>query len=311
MSRLIVARLFFGLLTLWAVSLVVFVATQALPGDAAQLILGRDATPERVEALRNQLNLHDPAAVQYLKWLTDVLTLDFGTSFANRMPVADFLSGPIRNSLTLMGLAALVATPVSLLIGAVSALRRDRAFDHASSMSTLVLASVPEFVVGILLILVLGPAGLGLFPSVYGRDGGPDQWVLPVLTLALAVAPPIVRMMRASMIEVLESEYVQQARLKGLSEGTVIWRHAAPNAIGPVAQVVALQLAWLAGGVVAIEYLFNFPGVGKVLMDAIGDRDVPVIQAVVLLIAGVYILVNLLADVIGLAANPKVRVASR
>ncbi len=311
MTRLIVVRLFFGALTLWAVSLVVFAATQALPGDAAQLILGRDATPERLEALRDQLNLHEPVAVQYMQWLQGLLQGDLGTSFSNRLPVADYLTDPVRSSMTLMGLSALVATPVALFVGAFSALRRDRAFDHTSSMGTLVLASVPEFVVGILLILLLGPGGLGVFPSVYARDGGPEQWVLPVLTLALAVAPPIVRMMRATMIEVLESEYVQQARLKGMSERTVLWRHAAPNAIGPVAQVVALQLAWLAGGVVAIEFLFNFPGVGKVLMDAIGNRDVPLIQAVVLLIAGIYILVNLVADVIGLAANPKVRVANR
>ncbi|PWV50196.1 MULTISPECIES: ABC transporter permease [Nocardiopsis] len=311
MTRLIVVRLFFGALTLWAVSLVVFAATQALPGDAAQLILGRDATPERLEALRDQLNLHEPVAVQYMQWLQGLVQGDLGTSFSNRLPVADYLADPVRSSLTLMGLSALVATPVALFVGAFSALRRDRAFDHTSSMGTLVLASVPEFVVGILLILLLGPGGLGVFPSVYAREGGPEQWVLPVLTLALAVAPPIVRMMRATMIEVLESEYVQQARLKGMGERTVLWRHAAPNAIGPVAQVVALQLAWLAGGVVAIEFLFNFPGVGKVLMDAIGNRDVPLIQAVVLLIAGIYILVNLVADVIGLAANPKVRVANR
>ncbi|MFE1169708.1 ABC transporter permease [Nocardiopsis sp. NPDC058789] len=311
MTRLIVVRLFFGALTLWAVSLVVFAATQALPGDAAQLILGRDATPERLEALRDQLNLHEPVAVQYMQWLQGLLQGDLGTSFSNRLPVAEYLTDPVRSSLTLMGLSALVATPIALFVGAFSALRRDRAFDHTSSMGTLVLASVPEFVVGILLILLLGPGGLGVFPSVYAREGGPEQWVLPVLTLALAVAPPIVRMMRATMIEVLESEYVQQARLKGMGERTVLWRHAAPNAIGPVAQVVALQLAWLAGGVVAIEFLFNFPGVGKVLMDAIGNRDVPLIQAVVLLIAGIYILVNLVADVIGLAANPKVRVANR
>ena len=311
MTRLIVVRLFFGALTLWAVSLVVFAATQALPGDAAQLILGRDATPERLEALRNQLSLHEPVAVQYMQWLQGLLQGDLGTSFSNRMPVAEFLAAPVQSSLTLMGLAALVATPIALFVGAFSALRRDRAFDHTSSMGTLVIASIPEFVVGILLILLLGPGGLDLFPSVYSREGGPDQWVLPVLTLALAVAPPIVRMMRATMIEVLESEYVQQARLKGMNERTVLWRHAAPNAIGPVAQVVALQLAWLAGGVVAIEFLFNFPGVGKVLMDAIENRDVPLIQASVLLIAGVYIVVNLIADVIGLAANPKVRVANR
>jgi peptide/nickel transport system permease protein len=311
MTRLIVVRLFFGALTLWAVSLVVFAATQALPGDAAQLILGRDATPERLEALRDQLNLHEPVAVQYTQWLQGLVQGDLGTSFSNRMPVAEYLADPVRSSLTLMGLSALVATPIALFVGAFSALRRDRAFDHTSSMGTLVVASIPEFVVGILLILMLGPGGLGLFPSVYAREGGPEQWALPVLTLALAVAPPIVRMMRATMIEVLESEYVQQARLKGMGERAVLWRHAAPNAIGPVAQVVALQLAWLAGGVVAIEFLFNFPGVGKVLMDGIENRDVPLIQAVVLLIAGIYILVNLIADVIGLAANPKVRVANR
>ncbi|KOX22136.1 ABC transporter permease [Nocardiopsis sp. NRRL B-16309] len=311
MTRLIVVRLLFGALTLWAVSLVVFAATQALPGDAAQLILGRDATPERLAVLREQLNLGEPVAVQYMQWLQGIVQGDLGTSFSNRRPVAEYLASPVQSSLTLMGLSALVATPVALAVGAFSALRRDRAFDHTSSMGTLIVASIPEFVVGILLILLLGPGGLDLFPSVYARQGGPDQWILPVLTLSLAVAPPIVRMMRATMIEVLESEYVQQARLKGMSERLVLWRHAAPNAIGPVAQVVALQLAWLAGGVVAIEYLFNFPGVGKVLMDAIANRDVPLIQAVVLLIAGIYILVNLVADVIGLAANPKVRVANR
>lgn len=308
MARLVAVRLLFGLLTLWAVSVAVFAATQALPGDAALMILGRDATPERVAALREQLNLDEPVAVQYTQWLQGVLRGDLGISYSNRSPVSEVLDGPIGASLTLMGLAALVATPIALAVGSFSALRRDRAFDHTASLGTLVTAAIPEFVVGILLILALGPGGLDLFPSVYSRNGGPEQWVLPVLTLAFAVAPPIVRMMRATMIEVLESEYVQQARLKGLDERTVLVRHALPNAIGPVAQVVALQLAWLAGGVVAVEFLFNFPGIGKVLMDAIENRDVPLVQAVVLLIAGVYILVNLAADVLGLAANPKVRV---
>ncbi|MEU2975117.1 ABC transporter permease, partial [Nocardiopsis alba] len=176
MTRLIVVRLFFGALTLWAVSLVVFAATQALPGDAAQLILGRDATPERLAALRDQLNLDQPVAVQYLQWLQGILQGDLGTSFSNRLPVAEYLADPIRSSMTLMGLSALVATPIALFVGAFSALRRDRGFDHASSMGTLVVASIPEFVIGILAILLLGPGGLGLFPSVYARDGGPEQW---------------------------------------------------------------------------------------------------------------------------------------
>ncbi|MDS1269185.1 ABC transporter permease [Lipingzhangella sp. LS1_29] len=315
MLRLVAGRLLLGLLTLWAVSVVVFLATQALPGDAARSVLGREATPERLDALREQLNLYDPLAVQYGKWLVGVLTLDFGVSFANQAPVAEYLAPRIANSLWLMGIAAVVATPVALFLGAYSAVRRDRVVDHATSLATLVMASLPEFVVGICLILLLSTGWLSLFPPVFGGDSGqvwasPGELVLPVLTLAIAVSPPIVRMMRASMIEVLESEYVQQARLKGLPERVVLLRHAAPNAIGPVAQVIALQLAWLAGGVVAVEFLFRFPGVGLALMDAVQGRDVPMVQAVVLLIAAVYILVNLLADIVGLAANPKVRVRS-
>ncbi|MDT0304621.1 ABC transporter permease [Streptomonospora wellingtoniae] len=316
MSRLILYRLGYGLLTLFVVSLVVFLATQALPGDAARAILGRDATAERVAVLRDQLNLNDPLALQYGKWVAGVFTLDLGDSFANARPVAEYLGPRVAGSLTLLGLSALLATPIALLLGALSAIRRDRAADHATSMVSLVLASLPEFAVGILLILALSTGWLHLLPPVFAGTASavladPVQLILPVLTLAIAVSPPIVRMMRASMIEVLESEYVQQARLKGLSERVVIWRHAAPNAIGPVAQVIAVQLGWLAGGVVAVEFLFAFPGIGLALMDAISTRDIPVIQAITLLIAAVYIVVNLLADVVGLAANPKVRVSAR
>lgn len=317
MLRLILYRLFYGLLTLFVVSLVVFAATQALPSDPAQAILGREAAdPARLEALRRELNLDQPLALQYWNWLSGVLVLDFGTSLSGGMPVSELLGPRIQASLTLMLVTAVIAAPIAMAIGALAALRRDRRFDHASSMITLVLAAVPEFAVGIVTILLLATGGLKLLPAVYAGSStevlsNPDQLVLPVLTLAIAVSPPIIRMMRASMIEVLESEYVQQARLKGLPERTVIWRHAAPNAIGPVAQVIALQLGWLAGGVVAIEFLFNFPGIGKALMDAIEARNLPVIQAVTLLIAAVYVLVNLVADVVGLAANPKVRVSSR
>lgn len=317
MLRLILYRLFYGLLTLFVVSLVVFAATQALPSDPAQAILGREAAdPARLAALREQLNLDQPLALQYWSWLSGVAVLDFGTSLSGGMPVSELLGPRIQASLTLMLVTAVVAAPVAMAIGAFAALRRDRRFDHASSMVTLVLAAVPEFAIGIAGILLLATGGLKLLPAVYAGSStevlaSPDQLVLPVLTLAIAVSPPIIRMMRASMIEVLESEYVQQARLKGLPERTVIWRHAAPNAIGPVAQVIALQLGWLAGGVVAIEFLFNFPGIGKALMEAIEARNLPVIQAVTLLIAAVYVLVNLMADVVGLAANPKVRVSSR
>lgn len=316
MFRLVLRRLVTGVIILWAVSVVVFAATQALPGDAAQAILGRQATPERLEALRERLASDQPIVVQYLEWLEGVVTFDLGNSLASGLPIGEMLIPRIANSLILMLIAACVATPLSILIGTFAAFRRDRGADHATQGASLVIASLPEFVVGILLVLVLSTGIFHWLPAVFvAKEPGPiwvdpSQLVLPALTLALVVTPYIIRMTRATMLEVLESEYVQQARLKGLSERTVLFKHALPNAIGPVAQVVALQLAWLAGGAVVVEYLFRFPGVGLALVDAVNNRDLPVVQGLSLLIAAVYIVVNLLADLIALAANPKVRTST-
>lgn len=317
MLRLAVKRLAFGALILWAVSVVVFLATVALPGDPAQAILGREATPERLAALRAELHLDQSMLAQYLSWLRGVVTFQSGHSLANGLPVGEFLGPRITNSLVLMLCAAVVSTPLAMLIGTWAALRRDRVFDHATAFGTLVLAALPEFVIGITLVILFATGPLRVLPAVYVATGSgpvwtdPAQLVLPTLTLVLAVGPYIARMMRATMIEVLESEYVQQARLKGLPERTVLLRHALPNAVGPVAQVVALQLAWLAGGVVVVEYLFRYPGVGYALVDAVNNRDLPVIQALALLIAALYIVVNLLADLVSMATNPRVRTATR
>ncbi|MER7010984.1 ABC transporter permease [Saccharopolyspora sp. NPDC000359] len=317
MTRMLVKRILLGLVILWAVSVVVFLATQALPGDAARAILGREATPERLAALREQLHLDAPLWSQYFSWLGNLFQLDLGESYSNGMPVTELLSSRLNNSLALMLCATVISVPLSILVGTYSALRRDKVFDHATSVVSLVLASLPEFVVGILLVLLLSTGALNLLPAVYVMTGSGSAWsdpvqlILPTLTMVLAVSPYIVRIMRATMIEVLESEYVQQARLKGMPERTVILRHALPNAIGPVAQVIALQLAWLAGGVVIVEFLFRFPGIGFALVDAVNNRDLPVVQTLVLAIAAVYIVVNLLADVVSLAANPKVRSAAR
>jgi peptide/nickel transport system permease protein len=317
MRRLVVNRVLFGLLTLWLVSVVVFLATQALPGDAARAILGREATPERLDALRQQLHLGGSLPSQYLGWLGSVLTLDLGHSLANGQPVGQLMGPSILNSAVLMLCAALVGTPLAIALGTWSALRRDTALDHVTGVVTLVLAALPEFVIGILLVLLFSTGVLHVLPAVFVSAPGqpvwanPAQLVLPTATLVFAVAPYIARTMRATMLEVLESEYVQQARLKGVPERAVILRHALPNAIGPVAQVIALQLAWLTGGVVVVEYLFRYPGIGFQLIDAVTNRDLPVVQALVLVVAAVYILVNLLADMVTLAANPKVRTASR
>lgn len=315
MSRLFVRRSLFGLFTLWVVSLVVFLATQALPGDAAQAILGREATPERLAALREQLHLGGSLPEQYFGWLGNLLSFNLGTSLAGGVPVSSAVAPMLMNSAVLMLLSAVIAIPLAIGIGTWSALKKDTAADNVTGIVTLVLASLPEFVVGVLLVLLLSTGLFHLFPAVFVQVPGEPVWnnpaalVLPVLTLVLAVCPYIIRIMRATMLEVLESQYVQQARLKGLPERTVILRHAIPNAIGPVAQVIALQLAWLIGGVVIVEYLFRFPGVGFELIDAVTNRDMPVVQALAIIIALFYVVVNLFADVITLAANPKVRTA--
>jgi len=316
-TRLVLRRLALAVLTLWLVSLLVFAATLALPGDAAQAILGREATPERLAALRDQLNLDEGVVTQYLKWLGGILTGDLGTSAATQAPVSELLSDRVGNSVFLVVVSAVVAIPMSIMIGVWTAMRRDRPVDHIVSTASLILASLPEFVIGIALILLFATEVFHAFPAVSLL--GPDQraWddpevvVLPAATLVLAVVPYISRIMRGSMVEVLESEYVTMATLKGLPRRTVIWRHAVPNAIVPAIQVTALQLAYLAGGVVVVEFVFSYPGIGAALVEAVGNRDMPVVQAVTMLAAGIYVGLNILADVATILVTPKLRTAAR
>jgi peptide/nickel transport system permease protein len=317
LSRLLLRRIGLGLLTLWLVSLIVFAAVLALPGDAATAILGKEATPDRVAALRDQLNLNDSVISQYFQWLGGLLTGDLGTSAATQEPVSDLLSARVGNSVFLVLVASLVALPLSLLIGVWTAMRRDRPVDHITSTVTLVLAALPEFVIGIALVLLFATSVSHVLPAVSILPPGTHAWedpkvvVLPAATLVLAVTPYISRIMRGSMVEVLESEYVTMARLKGLPERTVIWRHAVPNAIVPAIQVTALQLAWMAGGVVVVEFVFQYPGIGAALVDAVALRDMPVVQTVTMLAAGIYVGLNLLADIATILVTPKLRTAGR
>ena len=316
-TRLVLRRLALGLLTLWLVSLLIFAATLALPGDAAQAILGREATPERLAALRDQLNLDEPVVTQYLKWLGGILTGDLGTSAATQEPVSELLSDRVGNSLFLVLISAAVAIPLSIVLGVWTAMKRDRPVDHIVSTGSLILASLPEFVIGIALILLFATEVFHAFPAVSLLGPGEKAWdkpdvvVLPAATLVLAVVPYISRIMRGSMVEVLESEYVTMATLKGLRRRTVIWRHAVPNAIVPAIQVTALQLAYLAGGIVVVEFVFSYPGIGAALVEAVGNRDMPVVQAVTMLMAGVYVGLNILADVATILVTPKLRTAAR
>ncbi len=317
LSRLILRRIGLGLLTLWLVSLIVFAAVLALPGDAATAILGKEATPDRVAALREQLHLNDSVISQYFQWLGGLLSGDLGTSAATQEPVSDLLSARVGNSVFLVLVASLVALPLSLLIGVWTAMRRDRPVDHITSTVTLVLAALPEFVIGIALVLLFATSVSHVLPAVSILPPGTHAWedlevvVLPAATLVLAVTPYISRIMRGSMVEVLESEYVTMARLKGLPERTVIWRHAVPNAIVPAIQVTALQLAWMAGGVVVVEFVFQYPGIGAALVDAVALRDMPVVQTVTMLAAGIYVGLNLLADIATILVTPKLRTAGR
>ena len=317
MRKLIIRRLALGVLTLFLISLVVYGAVLALPGDAATAILGKEATPDRVAALREQLHLNDSVVSQYLQWIGGVVTGSFGTSAATQQPVSTLLSDRVANSLFLVFCASVIAIPLSIAIGVWTAMKRDKPVDHVVSTTTLVLAALPEFVIGIGLILVFATGLFHWFPAVSLLAPGEKAWedpqvvVLPAATLVLAVTPYISRIMRGSMVEVLESEYVTMARLKGLNERTVIWRHAVPNAIVPAIQVTALQLAWMAGGVVVVEYVFSYPGIGAALVDAVANRDMPVVQTVTMLAAGVYVLLNLLADLATIFVTPRLRTATR
>ena len=259
------------------------------------------------------MNLDKNPIERYFLWLGGVFTGDFGTSTTTGGPVSELLGEPLMNSLVLMFLASLLAVPLGILIGVYAAWWRGYKRDSAITWVTLILAAMPEFVIGILLITVFATSVVQILPAVTMSPPGtpvwayPSQLVLPTLTLALVVAPYISRMTRTTMMETLDSGYVEMARLKGVPERRVIFRHALPHAVGPIAQVVAIQLAWLAGGIVVVEYLFRYPGLGVAMIDAVNYRDVQVVQAVTLLIAAVYVIVNLLADVVSILANPKLR----
>jgi peptide/nickel transport system permease protein len=309
----IVRRTILGLGTLFLVSVIVFAATQALPGDPARSILGRNATPESLATLREQLDLGKPVVEQYTNWFGGILTGDLGRSLAANVPVTELIGKRVENSAVLMLLAALVSIPLAIALGSVAARRRDRPFDHVTSIVLLALAALPEFVVAIGLVVLFGTTVFTVLPAVSLIPPDEAAWhhvkelVLPTTALVLAVTPYIARIMRASMVEVLESDYVEMGRLKGLPERTVLWRHALPNAIAPAIQVIALNLAYLAGGIVVVEFVFSYPGIGGAFVDAVSNRDVPVVQALAILIAGLYVFLNLCADIATILVSPRLR----
>ncbi|TFL18486.1 ABC transporter permease [Jannaschia formosa] len=308
--RMIAQRLALGLVTLFVVSIIIFLGTELLPGDFAQQMLGQAATPETVAALRERLGLNDPMLVRYVDWLTDILRGDFGVSLANGQPVADLIGRRLVNTLSLALYAAAISVPLSLALGILAALFRNTLFDRFVNASALTSISFPEFFVAYILIFLFAGAG-GMFPSMASLRGDPGlgeylhRAFLPALTLTLVTTAYMMRMTRAAIINLLASPYIEMARLKGISPMRIILRHALPNALAPIINVIALNLAYLITGVVVVEVVFVYPGLGQLIVDSVTARDMPVVQGVALLFAGAYVLLNLTADVLATLSNPR------
>lgn len=308
--KLVLQRLALGVLSLFAVSVIIFLAVGMLPGDIAQAMLGQSATPETVAAFRAQLGLDLPPFTRFAQWLLRLLHGDLGASLANQRPIADLIGARLGNTLSLAALAALVSVPTALVLGMLAALYRNSWFDRLLNTTALSAVSFPEFFVAYLLILVFS-VKLGWFPSL--SNLAPDatfgtileRSVLPVATLSLVVIAQMMRMTRASLINLLASPYIEMARLKGIRQSRIIWRHALPNALAPIVSVIALNLAYLVVGVVVVEVVFVYPGLGQLLVDSVSKRDIPVVQACSLIFAATYILLNTGADVLSIASNPR------
>ena len=311
--KLVLKRLGLGLVTLLVVSVLIFFAVELLPGDTAQTILGQSATPETVAALREQLGLDQPAYIRYFHWLFGALRGDLGVSaIPPHEPVMSVIGGRFVNTLFLAAYAAVIAVPLAITLGVIVALLRNTVFDRVANVLTLTSISSPEFFLGYILILYLA-VKVPLFPAIASLSDGmtlPEllhRTFLPALTLVLVVTAHMMRMTRAAIINLLASPYIEMARLKGVPPWKVIVRHALPNAWAPIINVVALNLAYLITGVVLVEVVFVYPGVGQLLVDAVAKRNFPVVQAISLIFAATFILLNLSADVGSILTNPRLR----
>jgi len=310
--KMIAQRIALGVLLLWAVSVLIFAGTQILPGDVATAMLGQQATPEAIANIRNELGLDRPAVARYFDWLGNALQGDLGKSYTNRQDIATNIGRRLGNTMFLAMCAAVIAVPLAITLGVLAVRYRNTVFDKFLSIATLSTVSLPEFFAGYLLILLFA-VQLRWFPSTAtirpSMDFGDKLYAiaLPCLTLVLVVVGHMMRMTRAAILNVLSSAYVETAELKGLSPSRIIWRHALPNALAPIVNVVALNLAYLIVGVVVVEVIFVYPGMGQFMVDHVSKRDVPVVQACGLVFAAVYIVLNIVADVAAIVANPRLR----
>lgn len=319
--RLVATRLAWLLITLFVVSVLIFAATQALPGDTARAILGRNATPDRLGPMRERLGLNRPLLDQYLSWLGGVLRGDLGTSLASGnadgRSVSEVISPKVAHSLWLLLTTAIVSVPLAIGFALATAARPNGLLDRIVNVVSLGIIALPEFVVGIGVVVLLSTGVFHLFPAVsviYGDASvisDPKVLVLPTITLTILVLPYLLRLVRASAIEAMESEYVRAARLRGIGGPRLLVRHVLPNVAAPMLQAIVLVLVYLLGGVVIVETVFNYPGMGLALVEAVRLRDLPVIQALALAIAAFYLILTAAADLMTIALTPRMRSARR
>ena len=310
--KLLVQRIGLALLSLLAVSVVVFAITSVLPGDAAQEQLGQEATPEVLAALRAQLGLDVPVHQRYLHWIAGLAHGDLGISSTARLPVVDLIASRLMNSLQLAALTALFSVPIALSLGIAAAVWRGSWFDRLESTAAVTVVSVPEFLVATLAVLVFA-VHLRWLPALSYLSGGESlgqmlrAFAMPVVTLTCVIVAQMMRMTRAAVIDQLEAPYIEMVRLKGASPMRTVLAHALPNAVGPIANAVALSLSYLLGGVIIVETIFNYPGVAKLMVEAVAQRDIPLVQACTMLFCTGYLILVTLADLCGILANPRLR----
>jgi peptide/nickel transport system permease protein len=316
--RTIIQRLLWGVVTLFFVSVIIFYSIELLPGDFGEAVLGQSATEETVAAFREELGLDKPSYIRYIDWIGGVVQGDFGASFSGRnssgvdrsREVVDLIAPRLKNTLFLATMTALIAVPLALFLGVTAALYRNSLYDRMVNVFTLTTIATPEFFVAYILILFLASLN-PWFPSLANikvdMDFGEKIYksALPAMTLTLVIVAHMMRMTRAAIINLLASPYIEMARLKGVSASKIILFHALPNAWAPIATVIAFNLAYLVVGVVIVEAVFVYPGVGQLLVDAVRTRDMPVVQAATLFFAATYIILNLIADIIGIITNPR------
>ena len=311
-ASLVFGRLIIALITAVIVSFVVFFATALLPGDTASILLGQAATPEAVEGLREAMHLNDPAIFRFLRWILGLLQGDLGTSYANNMPVAQLIGGRLVNTLKLAGLTAIISVPLALTLGITAAMLGGTLYDRSVTIVTIGIVSIPEFMIATLAVLLFAvylkwlPA-ISFTNEIKSVHDFARAYAMPVVTLTIAVSAQMIRMSRAAVVETLSTPYAEMALLKGASRPRLVLRHALPNALGPIVNAVALSLSYLLGGVIIVETIFNYPGIAKLMVDAVATRDLPLIQTCTIIFCLGYLALITTADIIAILSNPRLR----